>query len=43
MSVSLPCRYIHSAVGMISQQDHDTLALQRLAEKIAGGEPAAAE
>ena len=45
VSVSLPCRYIHSAVGMISQQDyHDTLAmLQRLAEKIAGGEPAAAE
>lgn len=45
VSVSLPCRYIHSAVGMISQQDyHDTLnMLQRLAEKIAGGEQPTAE
>ena len=39
VAVSLPCRYLHAPVGMISQQDfHDAETLiARLAEKIAGG------
>ncbi|MDC0700640.1 M42 family peptidase, partial [Blautia wexlerae] len=41
VAVSLPCRYLHSAVSLISQQDfHDAETLiARLAEKIAGAEP----
>lgn len=39
VAASLPCRYLHSAVGLISQKDfHDAETLiGRLAEKIAGG------
>ena len=41
-AVSLPCRYLHSAVGLISQEDlrHAELLVEKLAEKIAGGETA---
>ena len=40
VAVSLPCRYLHSAVSIISQKDfHEAETLiERLAEKIAGGE-----
>ena len=40
VAVSLPCRYLHSAVSLISQKDfHEAETLiERLAEKIAGGE-----
>ena len=39
VAVSLPCRYLHSAVGLISQADfhHAEALVEQLAEKIAGG------
>ena len=41
LAVSLPCRYLHSPVGMISAEDlsHTERLLPLLAEKIAGSEP----
>lgn len=40
IAVSLPCRYLHSAVGMISQEDYEAVRrlLPVLAEQIAGQE-----
>lgn len=45
LAVSLPCRYLHSAVGMISQRDYQEslILLRGVAEKIAGGESPAAK
>ena len=39
LAVSLPCRYLHSAVGVISQEDYEAAGklISGLAEEIAGG------
>lgn len=41
IAVSLPCRYLHSAAGVISQKDLQAAQklLEKLAEKIAGQQP----
>lgn len=41
-AVSLPCRYLHSPVGLIAQRDYDSVKkiVGGLAEKISGGESA---
>lgn len=41
VAVSLPCRYLHSAVGMIAQEDYQSMQklVFELAEMIAGGDP----
>ncbi|MFR8872481.1 MAG: hypothetical protein ACLVHV_02845 [Oscillospiraceae bacterium] len=40
IAVSLPCRYLHSAVGLIAQEDYESAktTVRALAEAIASGE-----
>ncbi len=41
IAVSLPCRYLHSAVGLIAQEDYESVkkTVRALAEVIPSGEP----